>query len=556
MPVTNGAGLSIVVPSTWKRLDSWKEIASYFNKQVRTVQRWEASEGLPVHRHHHSKLGSIYAFESELAAWWEKRRNREEFKQEPAKRSLHLLTTAFAAERIRILIAPMKILSDDPGSVSFANAFVEELTTEIGRMQSSGLSVISSRYAFSNPAPYGELPPAARPAYLIEGSVRSRGDGMRLCIHILSVADLEIMWSESYAFHFADNADLENQAARKVAADLPIDLMQKLGSGQEQARSLHVDADPLCRLGMELSAHQTRFTLKKSVRSFHQAIERSKSYSPCYSGLSYAYSLMNYLEVADAQRIMPKAREMAKLAIFYDPRSAKAHTALATVQGFYDWDWRAATAEYETALVLDPDCEESSAWYAGMLAAQRRYGEAIGLLQKALAGRPESGLLAATLSETYWSQGQYEEAERQGLKLVEEQPDFVVGHAMLGIVHLAMGKMDCAQQDFQKAIHLSKDDIYLQALLAQSLIGAGEVEAAEKILAAISHPRAGHELPQYDIAAAYSMMGRKEQSVHWLTRAFESRSMRMVYLQHDPRFQTLRSSAEVKAMCSRISARM
>jgi hypothetical protein len=56
-------------PAT-ERLDSWKEIAAYFGRDVRTVQRWEKREGLPVHRHIHSKLGSLYAFRSELDAWW------------------------------------------------------------------------------------------------------------------------------------------------------------------------------------------------------------------------------------------------------------------------------------------------------------------------------------------------------------------------------------------------------------------------------------------------------------------------------------------------------
>ena len=51
------------------RLESWKEIAVYLGRDVRTVQRWERGEGLPVHRLHHSKLGSVYAYASELDAW-------------------------------------------------------------------------------------------------------------------------------------------------------------------------------------------------------------------------------------------------------------------------------------------------------------------------------------------------------------------------------------------------------------------------------------------------------------------------------------------------------
>ena len=51
------------------RLDSWKEIAQYLGREVRSVQRWEKSESLPVHRHTHRKSGSVYALKHELEEW-------------------------------------------------------------------------------------------------------------------------------------------------------------------------------------------------------------------------------------------------------------------------------------------------------------------------------------------------------------------------------------------------------------------------------------------------------------------------------------------------------
>jgi Tol biopolymer transport system component len=51
------------------RLDSWKEIAAYLNRDVTTVQRWEKREGMPVHRHIHDRMGSVHASRAELDAW-------------------------------------------------------------------------------------------------------------------------------------------------------------------------------------------------------------------------------------------------------------------------------------------------------------------------------------------------------------------------------------------------------------------------------------------------------------------------------------------------------
>lgn len=73
-----GVDVPSIAGSPEDRLDSWKKIASHLRRDVRTVQRWERSEGMPVHRHLHHRGGSVYAFRLELNAWWESRRVRLE----------------------------------------------------------------------------------------------------------------------------------------------------------------------------------------------------------------------------------------------------------------------------------------------------------------------------------------------------------------------------------------------------------------------------------------------------------------------------------------------
>ena len=61
-------------PSLSNILGSWKEIAVFLHRGVRTVQRWERDEGLPVHRHNHLKRGTIIAYPSEIERWMKERR--------------------------------------------------------------------------------------------------------------------------------------------------------------------------------------------------------------------------------------------------------------------------------------------------------------------------------------------------------------------------------------------------------------------------------------------------------------------------------------------------
>ena len=76
-----------------ERLDSWKAIAAYLKRDESTVRRWE-KEGLPVHRHLHTKKASIYAYVSEIDLWWNTDRTRlaAETVKAPRRRLAWLLT--------------------------------------------------------------------------------------------------------------------------------------------------------------------------------------------------------------------------------------------------------------------------------------------------------------------------------------------------------------------------------------------------------------------------------------------------------------------------------
>ena len=87
-----------------KPLQSWKEIAGYLDRDVRTVIRWEKEESLPVRRHRTGGRGSVYAYRGELDAW---RRARKPKTEEPAARrpSWRWPATAFTAAAVLAFMA-------------------------------------------------------------------------------------------------------------------------------------------------------------------------------------------------------------------------------------------------------------------------------------------------------------------------------------------------------------------------------------------------------------------------------------------------------------------
>ena len=75
-------------PTDEPRLESWGEIAAYLRREIRTVQRWERYQGLPIRRLQIGKLGSVYAFRSELDKWFRERQPAVENSEDEAEKDI------------------------------------------------------------------------------------------------------------------------------------------------------------------------------------------------------------------------------------------------------------------------------------------------------------------------------------------------------------------------------------------------------------------------------------------------------------------------------------
>ena len=108
-----------------RRLESWKAIAAYFGRDTRTVQRWERTENLPIHRHSHEKLGTVYAYEAELESWLKARSGQFAGPSTVAVRKLPGKTISIAAGAIVVLASAALFVSRDhlvrPAQETFAS---------------------------------------------------------------------------------------------------------------------------------------------------------------------------------------------------------------------------------------------------------------------------------------------------------------------------------------------------------------------------------------------------------------------------------------------------
>lgn len=131
------------------RLESWKEIAAYLGKGVRTVVRWEKSEELPVHRHLHERRSSVFAFKSEIDSWWQTRRATLQDEVEPPTPPARSKKWLWLAALVPLAGVSALLLHPSPSSLPPLPWKFEVLTSYPGSQQQASFSPDGSHFAFA-----------------------------------------------------------------------------------------------------------------------------------------------------------------------------------------------------------------------------------------------------------------------------------------------------------------------------------------------------------------------------------------------------------------------
>jgi TolB-like protein/thioredoxin-like negative regulator of GroEL len=203
------------------RLDSWKQIAAYLKRGVRTVRRWERDEGLPVHRHVHRVLGSVYAFRSEIDAW--QRRHDEQSQAAAAQRRSDADNGSTRATSIAVL--SFTSLSADPDNEFFADGLADEITADLCHIRA--LRVISRTSAATFKGSAKDARTISRELgarYLLEGSVRRADNRIRITIQLVDAHTDTHVWAEKFDGGVEDLFAIQERIARVVVDALKLQL--------------------------------------------------------------------------------------------------------------------------------------------------------------------------------------------------------------------------------------------------------------------------------------------------------------------------------------------
>src|SRR6266481_755321 len=515
-----------------KKLDSWGEIASYLGREVRTVQRWERTEGLPVHRHEHKKKSTVYAFAGELDEWIRKRQPKDDpaaddaFAREqelsgadspidivepppalapaptpdsvktPAvgKRvvaaifTLGILSalslglyrwfrpTIVGSDKIRLVVLPLVNLSGDAKQDYLSAGLTDVITTQLGRLDPEHLRVIASTSANSQATP---------PPGLITAEAASKSSEAFL--------KGEILWTN-------------------------------------------------------------RGDLKKSIALFEEAIEENPYNALAYAGLANATALIGQVpnDGMRPQEAKSKARDAAQRALKLDPRLVEAHAVLGNVAMSYDWDFPGAEKEFKTAVKLNPNYTFAHEYYAHLLMVEGRYEEALAETRQALELEPALPIFRVVKAEILYHARRYDQAIEETTAVIKSHPEFVFAYYWLGCAYQAKKMYPEAIATFERARKMTGDWPFIIMATGHAQALAGNTLEATNAINKLTQMKQTRVIPDIYLAAIYVGLGDKDQAFHYLDAAYQERVDRLVYLNVEPMSDPLRSDPRFAQLMAKI----
>jgi TolB-like protein/Flp pilus assembly protein TadD len=554
-----------------ERLDSWKEIASYLKRDVRTLHRWEAQERLPIHRHLHKERGSVYAYKAELDSWWNNRRlvleqptPAAEGKGRPGRRRLLSVVagmailsagTIYAARhrifpshgptgRVMLVVLPFENLSAHAEEDYFSDGLTDELITQLGGLEPVRLGVIARTSAMQ----YKHAGKSASQVghelgvdYILEGTVRREGNRVRVAIQLVHVTDQTLLWTESYEQSLGHILAFHGQVARDVARRIQIQLTPREQATLSAARPVDPDAYEAYLKGLYFWNKFTNPDFHKSIEYFQQAVDKDANYAPAYVGLATSY--LNLVEFGEPPiDLYLKSEAAAHRAVELDGTSSQAHATLAWSLMYYHHDWEAAERSLLRAVQLNPSNTYARMLNAKYLASQGRFDEAREQAERARQSDPVSLAANVVVAQVFFYERKYDAALGQLAKTLEMDRNFPPAYWTLAHVYEAMGREDEACQNMLKTFDLGSGHVPWFAELERVRVQQGWRASWEQWIRGMLDPQGAGYLQPYNLVEPYVNLGRDEEAVTWLGKAAEGRDVEIVFIKVDPRFDRFRAN--------------
>jgi TolB-like protein len=257
------------------------------------------------------------------------------------------------AERVTsVAVLPFSNLTGEPAKEYISDGMAEELIHSLAHVP--GLKVPARTSSFAYKGRNTDLRQIAHELEVdavIEGSVRSAGERVRITAQLIDGKSGYHVWSRSFDRKFADLFELQDECANGLVQALKASMGVQLPEVERSAPTHNLEAYELYLQASHLIALAGERGLLRAVDLLGTATMLDPQFGRAWAAMALAHFMLVGLEYR-SRALFADAEKAATRALAIDPSLGGARAVLASMNAFR-CRWLEATAHYRSALAQD-----------------------------------------------------------------------------------------------------------------------------------------------------------------------------------------------------------
>lgn len=425
-----------------------------------------------------------------------------------------------------IAVLPFEDLSVTQDNQHFTDGLPDAIINQLSQIKQ--LKVISRYSSFTYRGNYNaaEIGQALEVDTLLDGSVQTLGERVRINVRIFSTANGQQLWSKTFDSEEQSIFNIQDNISSEIKATIQPDAMPNF----RPTKAINAQAYEWYLMGQYHWRQKNPKSVAKALTYFKQSLELEPDYAEAHVGLAITYSLLYFYGDWDMDKVIETALPHVNKALTLQPNSSTALAAkgmLLSDQAFYEATmngvndmskldsslYQQAEQAFTRSLELDNNAT-THRWYSGLLKRAGREEEAIAHLNQAIKLNPLSASLKRSISFSFEVLGKQDTAQRIFQRALILEPDYfsqvIDSSFMYRQTKESVMKMVAWQvANAEHFINCSSANYCSQLILSYLSIGA--IEAANNILA--NMPPENVQFQQWVNVIAATELGNERQAL-------------------------------------------
>ena len=441
-----------------------------------------------------------------------------------------------------LAVLPLANATGDPETEYLSDGISESIINLLSQLPN--LRVIPRTSAFRYKGREDDLKTVGRDLKVrtvLTGKLKHCGDRLVVQTELVDVANDAQLWGGQFNRKLDDIFEMQEELARQICEMLRVGLTpedeKRLTKRPTQNREAY-------QMLLKAQFHANKWSpegIRRGLAYAMQAIEADPMFGEAYTMLSIVYAQLGVFGFLPSAEAYPKAKAAALRALEIDDSIPDAHTALAVVAIYYEWDWSGAEQECMRAIKSNPNSPGAHSIWSDWLMIMGRHEEAIAETQLATELNPLSALFNVKLGHRLSWRGDRERALEVVNKALEFDPDFVWAYILLAQAYAQKGMYTESFTTCEKVASLWRGNPLSRVVHGLILGMVGKTEEAKQLLSELKrHPKLDPFSLIY-LAATCSVIAEKKEAFELLESAYQERVPWLIYLGVNPLFENIRS---------------